>query len=143
MQSNNYSAYVALGQQRVLVLILTAHLIVVLPLMIFLGGKFGILGVAYAELTASAASLAVGYPVLFKTLKISVRNYCKKIWHPLLAAMAMGFTVRALIREATAMAFAPVLQLALYRGTPRMFCRTVGKFQILQHQNTGAREETR
>ena len=74
MQSNNYSAYVALGQQRVLVLILTAHLIVVLPLMIFLGGKFGILGVAYAELTASAASLAVGYPVLFKTLKISVRN---------------------------------------------------------------------
>ena len=114
MQSNNYAAYIALAQQRVLVRVMTAHLIVVVPLMFFLGGKFGILGVAYAELGASVTSLLVGYPVLFKTLKISVRSYVIRIWRPLLAASAMGFTVHALVAEAMegGAPLAPAWQLA-------------------------------
>ena len=115
VQSNNYSAYIALGKQRVLVLIMLVHLSVVLPLMFVLGGKLGIVGVAYAELIASTISLAVSYPVLFQTLKISVPSYGKALWRPLVAATAMGFTVHALGREMTdgAMALAPVLQLAV------------------------------
>jgi lipopolysaccharide exporter len=115
MHSNNYAAYIALGQQRVLVLMMTAHLLVVVPLMFFLGGKFGILGVAYAELIASMGSLAMGYPVLFKTLKISISSYIRKIWRPLLAAGVMGLTVSSLVREATegAVALAPGWQLAM------------------------------
>ena len=101
MQSNNYSAYIALGQQRVAALIMAAGLIVMVPLMIVLGRKFGIVGVSYAVLIAMTASLALGYPVLFKTLKISVRSYGATIWRPLPAATAMGFTVHALVREAT------------------------------------------
>ena len=115
MQSNNYSAYIALGQQRVAALIMAAYLIVMVPLMIVLGRKFGIVGVSYAVLIASTASLALAYPVLFKTLKISVRSYGVRIWRPLLAATAMGFTVHALVREATegATVLAPGWQLAL------------------------------
>ena len=61
------------------------------------------------------ASLAVSYPVLFKTLKISSRSYGARIWRPLLAATAMGFTVHALVREATdaVTALAPVWQLTV------------------------------
>jgi lipopolysaccharide exporter len=115
MHSNNYSAYIALGQQRVAALIMGAHLIVMVPSMIVLGGKFGILGVAYAELIAMTVSLALSYPVLFKTLKISVRSYGVKIWRPLLAATAMGFAVHTLVREATVgdTALAPGWQLAV------------------------------
>ena len=53
--------------------------------------------------------------MLFKTLKISVRSYAVRIWRPLLAATAMGFTVHALVREATegATVLAPGWQLAL------------------------------
>ena len=52
MQSNNYSAYIALGQQRVAALIMATYLIVMVPLMIVLGRKFGIVGVSYAVLIA-------------------------------------------------------------------------------------------
>ena len=115
MQSNNGSAYIALGKQRVAALIMGAQLIAVVPLMIVLGGEFGIVGVAYAELIATMTGLAVSYPVLFKTLKISVRGYGARIWRPLLAAAAMGFIVLALVRTTTegAMALAPAWQLAI------------------------------
>ena len=115
MQSNNASGYIALGKQRVLIFILMAHLIVLVPLMMLWGKTFGIVGVAYADLIANMTGFAVGYPVLFKTLKISVGSYCRAIWRPLLAAVAMGFIVYALVRELAggAVTLAPGWQLAV------------------------------
>ena len=116
MQSNNFSAYIALGKQRVAALIMGTQLIAVVPLMIVLGTEFGIVGVAYAELIATLAGLSVSYPVLFKTLKISVRGYGARIWRPFLAAAAMGFFVLALVRTTIegAIELAPVWQLAMF-----------------------------
>ncbi|MGZ9128825.1 MAG: lipopolysaccharide biosynthesis protein [Candidatus Binatia bacterium] len=141
MQSNNYSAYIALGQQRVLVLIMAAHLIVVVPLMFFLGARFGIQGVAFAELLAGMVSLVVSYPVLFRTLKISVSNYAKNIWRPLLAAAVMGFTVYSLVGELTqgAVVLAPWLQLAvLVPAGAAIYIATLGAFWLVAGKPIGA-----
>ena len=115
MQSNNASAYLALGKQRVLMFVMTTQLIVLVPLMLLFGQAFGIVGVAYADLISAIAGLAVSYPVLFKTLKISVGSYSRAIWRPLLAAAAMGLIVRALGQQLAqgAVTLTPAWQLAV------------------------------
>ncbi len=115
LQSNNASAYIALGKQRVLLLVLTTQLVVLVPLMFIFGRAFGILGVAYADLIANLSGFAMSYPVLFKTLKIPVVSYGRAIWRPLFAAALMGLIVYALGQELveSAPTLAPGWRLAL------------------------------
>ena len=99
MQSNNASAYIALGKQRILMFVLLTQLLVMIPSTLLLGYAFGILGVAYADLIASAIGLTVAYPILFKTLGLSASNYFRVIWRPFFAAGTMGLSIYMLAVE--------------------------------------------
>ncbi len=114
MMSNNLTAYFAIGKPHLPPFVLAVRLAVLLPLLVILGRPFGVEGVAYAELIASVASLAVSYPVLFRTLKVSSRSYLASLWRPLIAAAVMGFAVHALLGALAAGpgAFGAALQLS-------------------------------
>ena len=90
MMSNNLTAYFAIGKPHLPPFVLAVRLAVLLPLLVILGRRLGVEGVAYAELIASVASLAVSYPVLFRTLKISSRSYLASLWRPLIASRSNG-----------------------------------------------------
>lgn len=91
--SNNGSAFMALGRTRLLPLILAVRLAVMLAMLFLLAPHFGVVGVAYAEVAAFALSPLVGYPPLFRAMRISVRQYFAGFWRPAIASAVMGFGV--------------------------------------------------
>lgn len=104
INSNNVSAYFALGRSKLASLILLFRLALLIPLLAVLSHRMGILGVAYAELGASIAALAISYPALFRTLKLSWRDYLAAVWRPILAALLMGAAVDMLLARIPASA---------------------------------------
>jgi O-antigen/teichoic acid export membrane protein len=99
MTSNNFSVYLALGRAHIQPLLLGSRLIFYVPLVAVLSSTHGIVGVAYAELGASALMLMVSYPVLFRVLALRSGPYVATLWRPLLAATAMAVAVSVVVRE--------------------------------------------
>ena len=91
--SNNSSALMALGRTWLLPAILACRLAAMIAMMFLLAPRFGMIGVAYAEVAAYALSVMVGYPVLFRAMKISVGQYLAGFWRPTFASIVMGFCV--------------------------------------------------
>jgi PST family polysaccharide transporter len=97
--SNNHAAYVALGRPNLSALILLSRVAVLIPLLLLLSTRFGLLGIVYAELLAAAASLFVSYPLLFRQLRIPVIGYLRALWRPLLASAAMAASVQFVLQS--------------------------------------------
>jgi lipopolysaccharide exporter len=97
--ANNSAAYVALGRTYLCAMILIARLAVMIPMLFLLSKLFGFLGILYAEFVAAAASLLVSYPILFRYLRISAREYVGALWRPLLASTVMGVVVHGLLPD--------------------------------------------
>ena len=93
--SNQGAAYVALGRPYLLTAIHLSRLIVLVPMLFLLSSRWGLLGIVYAELVGAAASLFVSYPVLFRQLRIPVKEYVAALWRPLVASAFMGAVVHA------------------------------------------------
>lgn len=96
LTSNNVSAYLALGRPHLATATLAARLVVLVAGIALLYGSHGVLGVAYAELWASLISMAVSLPTLFLTVRLSVGQYLRALWRPLLASAIMGWMVAQL-----------------------------------------------
>lgn len=97
LMSNTYSAYLALGRPYIPTILLLVEVLVLVPGLILLPGRFGVNGVAYAELLAVMMGTLCSYPMLFRTLKISSLAYISNLWRPALAAVAMGAAVATLV----------------------------------------------
>jgi O-antigen/teichoic acid export membrane protein len=93
--SNNIAAYLALGRPYLATLILGVWLVVLVIGMAVAGRGNGAIGVAWAELAAALASLAVSLPTLFTTIGIRAREYLGVFWRPLLASALMGWAIWA------------------------------------------------
>ncbi|WP_298824530.1 lipopolysaccharide biosynthesis protein [uncultured Piscinibacter sp.] len=102
LTSNNVSAYLALGRPHLATATLVARLLVLAVGIAWLYKRFGVLGVAYAELLASMISMAVSLPTMFLTVGLSVHQYLRALWRPLLASAVMGW----IVAETTAAPFA-------------------------------------
>jgi PST family polysaccharide transporter len=97
--SNNLAAYVAQGRPNLSAAILLSRLAVLVPALFVFSQRMGLWGVLYAELTGSAVSLIVSYPLLFRQLRIPLGGYLSAIWRPVIASTAMGAAVIALLQN--------------------------------------------
>lgn len=123
--SNNGSAYLALGEPRLITLIAVVRLAVLVPMAILLTGRIGLIGAAYAELGAAVFGLLASVPMLLRRLEISPRDYFARLWRPAIASALMAYAVRRLIEafpDATSSLTAlPVLALAVAAGIVAYF----------------------
>lgn len=97
--SNNVSAYIALGRPHLTTVIVLSRLALLCVTITLLMQVHGLLAVAYAELIAAIGSLAVSLPILFRTLKLPVREYLSSLWRPLAASVLMSAAVHFIIEQ--------------------------------------------
>lgn len=95
--SNNHVVWLALGKTRTGLFVMAPYFLALVPLMAVLSSKFGVLGIAYAELGASSLGLLVSYFLLFRVLQVSVRRWLAGLWRPVLAATVMAGGVATLL----------------------------------------------
>jgi lipopolysaccharide exporter len=86
LNSNNISAYLALGKPYLSVLILITRLLVFVVVVAIFSTSREVASVAYAELAASVGCLAVSLPILLRSLRLGVVEYVASLWRPLLAS---------------------------------------------------------
>ena len=89
LNSNNTSAYLALGKPYLPTMILVTRVLLFVAIILVFAPVHGFIAVAYAELVAALGSLAVSFPILFSSLRLRVRDYLESLWRPLLAS-ALG-----------------------------------------------------
>lgn len=99
LMSNNHVVWLALGKTRTSLLVIAPYFLALLPLMAVLSSKFGVLGIAYAELSASGFGLLASYFLLFRVLQVSVSRWLAGLWRPVLAATVMAVGVATLLER--------------------------------------------
>ena len=97
VNSNNISAYLALGKPHLSTLILVARLLVFVGIVLGLAPGHAVVSVAYAELGAAFASLVVSLPILFISLRLRARDYLASLWRPLIASALGAAGVHAVV----------------------------------------------
>jgi len=95
--SNSGSACVALGMPAMAAWFSAVRLVVLIVAVAALAPQRGTVGVAWAELLASAACLAASNLIAFRLLKLSWNEYVSRNWRLVVASLAMWWAVRILI----------------------------------------------
>lgn len=93
LTSNNMSAYQALGKPNLSTATLLVRMLLLLLGLVILTNRFGVVGVAYAEVLAALGSLAVSIPILAVTLKLKPFVYFGALVRPLIASALMGLVL--------------------------------------------------
>jgi lipopolysaccharide exporter len=97
LTSNNVSAYLALGRPHLATSTFITRLVVLGVGIAILYQPWGVLGIAYAELIAAAASMAVSLPILLATIHVRLLDYLRALWRPLVASAMMGIVIVRLL----------------------------------------------
>lgn len=95
LASNNVSAYLALGRPRLTTMTYATRLIVLCAAVALLYRPWGVLGIAYAELIAAVASMAVSLPILLMSVRLHAFDYLSAMWRPLVASAVMASVLNA------------------------------------------------
>jgi O-antigen/teichoic acid export membrane protein len=90
--ANNHSAYLAAGKSHVPAVINLVFVVALVPLLAILGGR-GVVGVAFAQLGAMGASVAMSVALMNRYLGTSPLELARVAWRPLVASAAMGGAV--------------------------------------------------
>lgn len=96
-QTNNGLLHVALARAKLNTAVSFSRLVALVPLCYWLAPRFGVLGVAYAELLASVVCLLASFPYVLVRLHISPLLYISRVWRPVVASVAMGAVVTAVL----------------------------------------------
>jgi O-antigen/teichoic acid export membrane protein len=96
LQSNAYSAFLALSKPQVFVKINGIHVAILLPLLIGLTYEFGVVGAAWAYVGAAAAILPVNFLFITRYLGLQPTEFIGHLWRPLSATALMYGGVRLL-----------------------------------------------
>jgi len=96
LMSNTYSAYLALGLARIVTWILVLEVSILIAGMALLAGPYGVIGVAWAELTAVATGTLCSIWVVTRNLKVTMGEIVRNVARPAVAGLAMGLAVTAL-----------------------------------------------
>jgi len=90
--ASNHSAYLAAGKTHVPALINLVFVVVLIPLLFALS-SLGVVGIAFAQLGAMAATVATSVALMKHYLGTSVRELVGAAWRPLVIAVAMAIAV--------------------------------------------------
>jgi O-antigen/teichoic acid export membrane protein len=96
MQSNAYSAFLALGKPQVFVRLTAIHVPVLLTLLIGLTTWLGLKGAAWAYVAASAIIMPIDFYFITRFLGLAPATYIARLWRPVCSAALMYAGVRAL-----------------------------------------------
>ena len=96
MQSNAYSAFLALGRPQVFARITWVNVAILVALLIALTPSHGLIGAAWAYVVASVITLPVGFYFITRYLGLSPATYVARLWRPLCGAALMYVGIRAL-----------------------------------------------
>jgi lipopolysaccharide exporter len=94
MQSNAYSAFLALGKPQVFVRISSIHVCILLSLLIGLTTSFGLSGAAWAYVATSAVIMPIDFYYITRFLGLPPVTYVARLWRPALGAALMYLGVR-------------------------------------------------
>jgi O-antigen/teichoic acid export membrane protein len=93
LQSNAYSAFLALGKPQVFVKITAIHVCIELPALVTLTAWFGINGAAWAYVTAAIVVLPVNFIFITRFLELPARQFISQLWRPLCSSGVMYVVV--------------------------------------------------
>lgn len=96
LQSNAYSAFLAISRPQVFVKINGIHVAIMLPLLIGLTHRYGLPGAAWAYVCAAAAILPVNFLFITRYLGLRPAEFIAHLWRPLVGAALMYCGVRLL-----------------------------------------------
>lgn len=91
--SNHYSVWLALGRTGVVAAVGAVHVALLLPLMFTLSHFLGVVGIAYAELTAMVGAIILECFMLTRALSLPISSYLAGLWRPAIASMIMALAV--------------------------------------------------
>ncbi|MGQ0384103.1 MAG: lipopolysaccharide biosynthesis protein [Gammaproteobacteria bacterium] len=92
-----FPAFYALGRPRAGAMITSVRLAIMVPAMIWAGNRWGVLGVAWADLAAALLALPFGVTIACRALGIPVTALVARIWRPLVASAVMYWAVHAFL----------------------------------------------
>ena len=94
MRSNANYVYLAEGKPYIATYLAIGVILVLLPTLAVLCREYGVMGAAYAYLVADAVSVLINFAVLFKVLRVTVRQILGMLWRPVLSSAFMFAIVR-------------------------------------------------
>ena len=89
LQSNAYSAFLAIGKPEIFARVNAIHVAILLTLMLSLTPMFGIQGTAWAYVITAAIVLPVNFFYITRFLGLSRRSLVSHLWRPLTGAAVM------------------------------------------------------
>lgn len=112
--ANNGIVYLALGNPRILALLSALKLGFLIAFAFVLVPRFGLLGMAWAELAASAVAVVISTVMALKAINLRTISLAAAVWRPTLATVILSLTVVAVMSWIARFPFssAPLLLLA-------------------------------
>ncbi len=99
MQTNIGPVYLSLGKPRVLTLLGAIHVLIFIPLVIFLSRLYGATGAAWASFITVLLMFPVNYLALLRVIPVSILGIAAVMWRPILASLLMFFVVDKYITQ--------------------------------------------
>lgn len=112
MQSNAYSAFLALGKPQVFLRITSIHVAILVALLVGLTRWHGLHGAAWAYVLSSAAIMPIDFYFITRHMHLSPATYITRLWRPICGAALMYIGVRVLGPPLPGSAMLPALQAA-------------------------------
>jgi len=97
MHAGSGSVYLALGMTHIMAWVALPHVIIGLPMAMYLMGDYGLHGVAASVVAAGAVALALGFGIAKRVLALSIADLWGCFWRPLVAAGLMVAAVHAMV----------------------------------------------
>lgn len=110
-QTNNTSVYLAMGTPQKITIAQLCYLLLLFPALYLCLKRYGIAGAGYAYLAAQLVDTAVQTTMSRKQLGFRWHDVGRVVWRPLVACVAMYFTVTAVDRHVAHLA--PLARLAI------------------------------
>jgi PST family polysaccharide transporter len=112
MQSTNYSVYLSVGKPARQALLHAIQLTVMIPTMIWLSSRYGLVGAAAAFTVSCIVTYPINLSILLPTLEARLRDYLRAIWRPAVAAAVMYVVLRRFAAEAPESVSRQLIELA-------------------------------
>lgn len=96
MQSNAFSAFLALGKPQVFLRITAINVAILVPLLIALTAWYGVKGTAWAYVASSMAIMPVDFYLITRFMELPPSRYISRLWRPVSGAAIMYLGVRTL-----------------------------------------------
>jgi O-antigen/teichoic acid export membrane protein len=144
MASNTHYIYQAMGRVRFVANLTLLGTVLFIGVTIAIGPRYGVLGVAIAQVVAGAIVLAANYAVLMRTLHLSITTILHRNGRPCVSTLLMAGTVYAahmsLLANGQASPFLRLVVLVTVGACTYVIC-TFGIWQMTGRTDVGLERE--